>query len=128
MSLSNFLYNSHSVTRSEKLEYHAASHISSVCESFAGTCRYWPHDMKSTVQIPGIHLSGEKTIFKNGSTDILEQNDISRPSKSISVVRVTVHIIIQLISSITIYKYGLGYVEPGPYRKRLSSYFFSCHA
>jgi hypothetical protein len=78
-SLQNVLYEGYSVIRVNKLQYYAATRISSTSEYFAGICGYWQHHMKPTVHVLGIHLPGQKIVLTSGSGDALEQIDIPSP-------------------------------------------------
>jgi hypothetical protein len=79
MSLRHVLYESRSVTNSEKLQYYAITRISSACECFPGICGYWPHHMRPTVQILGVHLPGPAIIVASGLTNALEKAGIPIP-------------------------------------------------
>jgi hypothetical protein len=75
----NLLYEGHSVIRSDKLLYFAATRISSASECFAGICGYWRHHMKPIVIILGIHLSGQKIVLTSGHADALQKVDVPSP-------------------------------------------------
>jgi hypothetical protein len=79
ISLQNALYEGYSVTRVNKLQYYAATRISSASECFAAICGYWRHHMKPTVHVLGIHLPGQKIVLTSGPGDALEKIDIPSP-------------------------------------------------
>jgi hypothetical protein len=58
ISLQSVFYEGYSVTRVNKLQYYAATRISSASKCFAGLCGYWQHHMKPIVHVLGIHLPG----------------------------------------------------------------------
>jgi hypothetical protein len=76
ISLKNVLYEGCSVTRVNKLQYYAATRISSTSECFADICGYWRHHMKPTVHVLGIHLPGQKIALTSVPGDALEKIDI----------------------------------------------------
>jgi hypothetical protein len=67
ISFQNVLCEGYSVTRVNKLQYYAATRISSASECFAGICGYCRHHMKPTVHGLGIHLPGQKIVLTSGS-------------------------------------------------------------
>jgi hypothetical protein len=79
ISLQNVLYENYSVTRVNKLQYYAATRISSASECFTGICGYWQHHMKPTVHVLGVHLLGQKIVLTSGPGDALEKSDILSP-------------------------------------------------
>jgi hypothetical protein len=79
VSLDRVRYEGRSVSRAEKLEYFAASRISSACECFAGICGYWRHHMKPAVTVLNIHLEGKKVVLALDRAD--EQRKADIPSR-----------------------------------------------
>jgi hypothetical protein len=79
ISLQNVLYEAHSVTQVNKLQYYAGTRISSASECFAGICEYWRHHLKSIVHLLGIHLPGQKMVLTSGLGDALEKINIPSP-------------------------------------------------
>jgi hypothetical protein len=81
----NVLYEGHSVSKVDKLQYHAATSVSSASECFAGICGYWRHHMKPIVVILGIHLPGKKVVLTASPADALKKVDIPVLLKDVSV-------------------------------------------
>jgi hypothetical protein len=81
ISLQKVFYEGHSITRSEQLQYYAATRISSASECFAGICGHWRHHMKPAVLILGIDLPGQKNSLTSGPANALEKIDIPSPLK-----------------------------------------------
>jgi hypothetical protein len=79
ISLQNVLHEGYSVTRVNKLQYYAATRISCASECIAGICGYWPHHMKPTVHVLGIHLPGQKIVLTSWPGGALEKIDIPSP-------------------------------------------------
>jgi hypothetical protein len=79
ISLQNFLDEGRSVTRAQKLQYYAATRISSASEYFADICGYQRHHMKRSVRILGIHLPGQKMVLASSTSDSLHKIDIPSP-------------------------------------------------
>jgi hypothetical protein len=79
ISFQNVLYEGHSVIRVNKLQYYAATRISSASECFAGICGYWQHNMTPAAYVLGIHLPGQKVVLTSDPGDVLEKIDIPSP-------------------------------------------------
>jgi hypothetical protein len=57
------MYEGRAVNRSQRLEYFAASRVSSACECFAGISGYWRHHIKPAVVVLSLHLPGKKVVL-----------------------------------------------------------------
>jgi hypothetical protein len=79
VSLEHVRYEGRPVNRNERLEYFAATRISSACECFAGICGYWRHHLKPTVNLLTIHLQGKKIVLASDRDD--EQMKADIPSR-----------------------------------------------
>jgi hypothetical protein len=71
ISLQNVLYDGYSVTRVNKLQYYAATLISSASECFTGIYGYLRHHMKPIVRVLGIHIPEEKIVLRSEHGDAL---------------------------------------------------------
>jgi hypothetical protein len=76
ISVQNVLYEGHSISKVDKLQYYAATRISSASECFVGICGYWRHQMKPAVVILGIHFPGKKVVLTASPADALKKVDI----------------------------------------------------
>jgi hypothetical protein len=102
ISLQNVLYEGYSVTRVTKLQYYAATRISSASGCFGDICRYWRHYMKPTVHVLRIHFPGRKSYYHLGPVTLWKRLISHALLKDISVTRSTLHRTNRLISTITL--------------------------
>jgi hypothetical protein len=79
VSLQNVPYEGCSVDRSAKLQYYAATRISSASECVAGIDGFWRQHLKPTVRMPSIRLPGKKIILISGGPSDFEKVEIPSP-------------------------------------------------